>query len=79
MLNAKKPPKEKKRLEYDDKIASEQLVASSTVAENKTIDFDNFSCPNSSIMVAGLSSPELVMWIFLMTLILVQAQIRIHI
>ena len=79
MLNIKKPPKEKKRLEYDDKIASKQPVASSTVADNKTIDFDNFSSPNLSIMAAGLSSPELVMWIFLMTLILVQAQIRIHV
>ena len=31
---------------------------SSTVAENKTIDFNNFSSPNSSTMVAGLSSLE---------------------
>ena len=79
MLNVKILPKDKKRLEYDDKIASEQLVASSAVTENKTIDFDNSSSRNSSIMVAGLSSPELVMWIFLMTLISVQAQIRIHV
>ena len=53
-----KSPKEKKRLKYDDEIASKQIVASSTVAENKTTDFDNFSSPNSSIVVTGLSSPE---------------------
>ena len=45
-------------MEYDDKIVSEQLVASSTIAENKSIDFDDFNSPNLSIMVAGLSSPE---------------------
>ena len=73
MLNVKIFPKDKKGLEYNDKIASEQLFASSTVAEN------NFSSPNSSIMVAGFSSPELVMWIFLMTLISVQAQIKIRV
>ena len=54
LLNVK-PPKEKKRLNY---VASEQIVASSTVAENKTANFDDFSSPNSSVMVAGLSSPE---------------------
>ena len=54
LLNVK-PPKEKKRLNY---VASEQIVASSTVAENKTTNFDNFSSPNSSVMVAGLGSPE---------------------
>ena len=57
MLNVK-PPKEKTRLEYDDKIASENLAASSTAAENKSIDFDDFSSPNSSIKVACLSRPE---------------------
>ena len=57
LLNAK-PPKENKRLKYNDKIASEQTAASSPVAGNKTTDFDNFSSSNSSIMVAGLSSPE---------------------
>ena len=76
LLNIK-PPKEKKRLKY---VASEQIVASSTVAENKSTNFDNFSSPNSSIMVAGLSSPEFDTEFkkisdvnFLMTLILVQA------
>ena len=49
------PPKEKKTLNY---VASEQMVASSTAAENKTPNFDNFSSPNSSVMVACLSSPE---------------------
>ena len=53
LLNVK-PPKEKMRLNY---VASEQIVASSTVAENKTTNFDNFSSPNSSVMVAGLGSP----------------------
>ena len=76
LLNIK-PPKDKKRLKY---VASEQIVASSTVAENKSTNFDNFSSPNSSIMVAGLSSPEFDTEFkkisdvnFLMTLILVQA------
>ena len=55
LLNVK-PPKEKQRLKY---VASEQIVASSTVVENKTTNFDNFSSPNSSVVVAGLSSPEL--------------------
>ena len=45
-------------MEHDDEIVSEQLVASSTIAENKSIDFDDFNSPNSSIMVTGLSSPE---------------------
>ena len=54
LLNVK-PPKEKMRLNY---VASEQIVASSTIAENKTTNFDNFSSPNSSVMVACLSSPE---------------------
>ena len=54
LLNVK-PPKEKKRLNY---VASEQIVASSTVPENKTANFDDFNSPNSSVMVAGLSSPE---------------------
>ena len=54
LLNVK-PPKEKKRLNY---VASEQIVASGTVAENKATNFDNFSSPNSSVVVAGLSSPE---------------------
>ena len=31
---------------------------SSTLAENKSINFDDFSSPNSSIMVVGLSSTE---------------------
>ena len=82
LLNVK-PPKEKKTLKY---VAREQIIVSSTVAENKTTNFDNFSSPNSSIMVAGLNSPKFdtefkksVMRIFLMTLILVQAQIRIQI
>ena len=57
MINVK-PPKEKKRLEYDDKIASQQLVASSTVTESKSIDFDDFSFPNPSIMVAGFNGPQ---------------------
>ena len=85
MLNVK-PPKKKKKLEYDDKKTREQIVASSAVAENKTIDFDDFNSPNSSIMAAGLSSPEfgnefkrINEMNFLMTLILVQAQISIQI
>ena len=53
-----KRPKEENKLKYDDKIASEKLVASTTEAENKSIDFDDFSTPNSSTIVTDLSSPE---------------------
>ena len=45
-------------MEYDDKITSEQLAATSTASENKSVDFDDFSSPNSSIKVACLSRPE---------------------
>ena len=54
LLNVK-PPKENKRFKC---VASEQIVLSSTAADNKATNFDNISSPNSSIMVAGLSTPE---------------------
>ena len=44
LINVKQP-KERKKSEYDDIIANEQLVASSAEAENKRTNFGNFSSP----------------------------------
>ena len=47
LLN-EKPPKGINRLEYDDKITSEEVVASSTEAENKKNTFSGFKFPKFS-------------------------------